>query len=73
MLGSRIGRIEKDAIESLISALLSRGQFLETANQSRFRFKRTGDRLPSADVGSPTEQGAFRVSTEVWAIAYDEK
>ena len=49
-------------------------QFIEAANQPRFRFKRTGDRRPKAMTGAAAPaDGAFRVSTEVWAIAYDEK
>lgn len=48
-------------------------QFLEAANQPRFTFKRTGDGRPGTITrdAAPAD-GAFRVSTEVWAIAYHE-
>jgi hypothetical protein len=47
--------------------------FLEAANHFRFKFKKTSDRRPRTEPehGAPT--GAFRVSTEVWVIAYEEK
>ena len=49
-------------------------QFLEAANQPRFRFKQTGDRRPkTADPAAASNEGAFRVSTEVWVVAYDER
>ena len=47
--------------------------FLETANQFRFKFKRTKDRRPRTEPANPARDGAFRVSTEVWVIAYEEK
>jgi hypothetical protein len=49
--------------------------FLEAANHYRFKFKQTRDRQP-AGMGAaspPTENGAFRVATEVWVVAYDER
>jgi hypothetical protein len=48
--------------------------FLEDANHFRFKFKQATDRRPktmAAEV-SPAD-GAFRVSTEVWVIEYQEK
>lgn len=49
-------------------------QFLAAANQPRFRFKRTGDRTPKTMTATAAPADApFRVSTEVWVIAYDEK
>jgi len=50
-------------------------RFLEAANQRRFRFKRSagdapGARAPAAEF-TPSDR-VFRVSTEVWVIAYDE-
>jgi hypothetical protein len=49
-------------------------QFLEAANQRRFKFKQTRDRLPQTTTAAATPgDAAFRVSTEVWVIAYDEK
>src|SRR4051812_7249746 len=48
--------------------------FLEQANHYRFKFKRSRDRQPktAGAVVSPGD-GAFRVSTEVWAVGYEEK
>ena len=49
-------------------------QFVEAANQPRFTFKQTGDRRPKATTAAAAPaDGAFRVSTEVWAVAYEEK
>jgi hypothetical protein len=47
--------------------------FLEAANHFRFKFKQTKDRRPRTEPENPARDGAFRVSTEVWVIAYDEK
>lgn len=47
--------------------------FLETANQFRFKFKQTKDRAPRTEPANAAPDGAFRVSTEVWVIAYEEK
>jgi len=47
--------------------------FLETANHFRFKFKQTKDRRPRTEPENPARDGAFRVSTEVWVIAYEEK
>jgi hypothetical protein len=47
--------------------------FLERANHYRFKFKRTAERTPGAVRPGASADGAFRVSTEVWVIAYDEK
>ena len=50
-------------------------RFLEAANQARFRFTRSAEAMPdataSAAVPTPSDR-VFRVSTEVWVIAYDE-
>jgi hypothetical protein len=48
-------------------------RFLEAANQPRFKFKRSADAMPgtTASVAAPSDR-VFRVSTEVWVIAYDE-
>jgi hypothetical protein len=48
-------------------------QFLERANQPRFKFKRTSDRVPDGVRKEPAVPGAFRTSTEVWTIEYEEK
>ena len=47
--------------------------FLEAANHFRFKFKQTKDRQPRTEPENPARDGAFRVSTEVWVIAYEEK
>jgi len=48
--------------------------FLERANHYRFKFKQTTDRTPAVGgAATATTDGAFRVSTEVWVIAYEEK
>jgi hypothetical protein len=48
-------------------------RFLETSNQARFKFKRSANAVPgtAASVPAPSDR-VFRVSTEVWVIAYDE-
>jgi hypothetical protein len=47
--------------------------FLERPNHFRFRFKLATDRRPAAPSAESASSGAFRVSTEVWVIEYDEK
>ena len=47
--------------------------FLESANHFRFKFKQTEDRKPTTATDSAVADGAFRVSTEVWVVAYQEK
>jgi hypothetical protein len=48
--------------------------FLERANHYRFKFKQTTDRKPATTgAGTTSADGAFRVSTEIWVIAYEEK
>jgi hypothetical protein len=48
-------------------------RFLEAANQARFRFTRSAEALPEAAAAVPTPSDrVFRVSTEVWVVAYDE-
>lgn len=48
--------------------------FLEEANHFRFKFKQTANRTPAEVTAAATpDDGAFRVSTEVWVIAYEEK
>jgi hypothetical protein len=48
-------------------------KYLLASNQRRFTFKRTPDATSSPTTTDPDQAGAFRVSTEVWAIAYQEK
>jgi len=45
-------------------------RFLEPQNQSRFKFKRSGDRRAPGTVPAPDAR--FRVSTEVWVVEYEE-
>jgi hypothetical protein len=48
--------------------------FLEEANHYRFKYKQTSDRRPAEARGDTAPaDGAFRVATEVWVIAYEEK
>jgi hypothetical protein len=47
--------------------------FLERPNHFRFRFKLATDRRPGAATAEAAPSGAFRVSTEVWVIEYQEK
>jgi hypothetical protein len=47
--------------------------FLEETNRFRFKFKRTSDGKPATARPDASTDGAFRVSTEVWVIAYEEK
>jgi hypothetical protein len=47
--------------------------FLEAANQFRFKFEQTKERRPRTEPANAAPDGAFRVSTEIWVIAYQEK
>jgi len=46
--------------------------FLLPANQPRFKFKRTKEHMPTTVGAVSDAQGVFRVSTEVWAVQYEE-
>ncbi|MEQ1912323.1 MAG: hypothetical protein ABMA15_26110, partial [Vicinamibacterales bacterium] len=48
-------------------------QFLETAHQERFKFRRADARTPSSASQTTSDTGAFRVSTEVWVIRFEER
>jgi len=48
-------------------------EFLRASNQRRFTFTRTTDLSSRPATTDPEDAGAFRVSTEVWAIAYQER
>jgi hypothetical protein len=63
-----IGDIQRNVNWPVYSLL-----FLEQPNQFRFRFKLVTDRTPSASTAESAPSGAFRVTTEVWVIQYDEK
>jgi hypothetical protein len=63
-----IGDIERN-INTPLFAL----QILEPANQRRFRFKRSGNRIPGTFSRENTPTDAFRVATEIWIIEYEER
>ena len=46
--------------------------FLIPANQPRFKFRRTTERLPATAGSLSGAEGVFRVSTEVWVVEYQE-
>jgi len=46
--------------------------FLTPANQPRFKFARTNERMPATVGPLSGAEGAFRVSTEVWVVEYRE-
>jgi len=48
-------------------------KFLEAANQQRCRFKFVPDRLPATVAAQADVPGAFRTSTEVWVVEYQER
>ena len=48
-------------------------QILEQANQPRFRFKRTRDRVPETVAQEAPAPGAFRAGAEVWTVEFDER
>ena len=62
-----IGDIQRN-INTPVFAL----QILEPANQPRFAFKRSKNRVPDTFKEDNTPTGAFRTSTEIWVIEYRE-
>ena len=46
--------------------------FLAPANQPRFKFRRTKERMPATVGPLSGAEGAFRVSTEVWVVRFQE-
>jgi hypothetical protein len=48
-------------------------QILEQANQRRFKFKRTSDRVPATVTKQEAVAGVFRAEAEVWAVEFEEK
>jgi hypothetical protein len=46
-------------------------QILERDKQPRFKFKRTHERVP-ANIAAAAVPGAFRTSTEVWVVEFEE-
>lgn len=63
-----IGDIERNINVPLLAL-----QFLEPANQWRFRFTRAKERTPSVAAAMPSPSSAFRVTVEMWAIQYEER
>jgi hypothetical protein len=63
-----IGDIQRNVNTPVFSLL-----FLERANRFRFTFKRAKERALRAVEPSDSRPDVFRVATEVWAVAYDEK
>ena len=46
--------------------------FLEAANQPRFKWTRTTERSLATVPSESDTPGAFRVTTEIWIVAYEE-
>ena len=63
-----IGDIKRN-LNTPVLALL----FLELANQPRFKWARTTDNSLATVPRESETPGAFRVTTEIWVVAYDEK
>jgi len=63
-----IGDIKRN-LNTPVLALL----FLELANQPRFKWARTTDTSLATVPRDAETPGAFRVTTEIWVVAYDEK
>jgi hypothetical protein len=63
-----IGDIQRNVNTPLFSLL-----FLESANHHRFTFTRAKEPTLRAVEPGDSRPGVFRVSTEVWAVAYREK
>jgi hypothetical protein len=63
-----IGEIKRN-INTPVFAL----QILERENQGRFKFKRTNNRVPVTVARDASVPGAFRTTTEVWAVEFVEK
>jgi hypothetical protein len=62
-----IGEIERN-INTPMFAL----QFLEPSNQKRFKFSRSRNAKPDTFARPETPSDAFRTSTEVWVVDYEE-
>jgi hypothetical protein len=62
-----IGDIERD-LNTPVFAL----QFLAPNNQAQFKFRLTNERKPGAARQAEGETAAFRVSSEVWVVEYEE-
>jgi hypothetical protein len=62
-----LGTIERDVNVPVLAM-----RFLTAENQPRFKFTRTADRSAAAAHIAPDASGAFRVTTEMWAIDYEE-
>jgi hypothetical protein len=62
-----IGEIKRN-INTPLFAL----QILEAANRPRFKFTRVADSVPGTFTRQNAPTAAFRVSTEVWVVQYEE-
>jgi hypothetical protein len=62
-----LGTIERDVNVPVLAM-----RFLTAENQPRFKFTRAADRAAAAAHIAPDASGAFRVTTEMWAIDYEE-
>jgi hypothetical protein len=62
-----LGTIERDVNVPVLAM-----RFLTAENQPRFKFTRAADRSAAAAHIAPDTSGAFRVTTEMWAIDYEE-
>jgi hypothetical protein len=62
-----LGTIERDVNVPVLAM-----RFLTAGNQPRFKFRRAVDRSSTAVRFAPDEAGAFRVTTEMWAVDYEE-
>jgi len=66
-------RFNIGSLERTVNVPLLPLRFLETKNQKRFTFRRTGNRRPNPMTQeSPAPAGHFRVSAEVWVVEFKE-
>ena len=66
------GRFNIGDIERNINTPMFALQFLEPSNQKRFKFSRSANRKPDTFARPETPSDAFRASTEVWVVDYQE-
>lgn len=76
---AQVARIQQESarhnlgdIERNLNTPLFALQFLDRANQRHFSFRRTDERTSRSDNAASSDTGAFRVSTEVWVVRYEE-
>ena len=66
------GRFNIGDIERNINTPMFALQFLEPSNQKRFKLSRSANRKPDTFARPETPSDAFRASTEVWVVDYQE-